>query len=65
MGLLIDKFDGLSNSGVIAALAAVVLIYSSRNVGSGAGVESVIGALNYVDVPHHCSCKGWPLDALP
>ena len=53
---LIDKFDGLSNSGVISALAAVVLIYSSRNVGSGAGVEGAIEALNYVDVPHHLPC---------
>lgn len=52
MGFLIDELDGLSNSGVIAALAPVVLIYSSRNVGSGAGVERAIRTLDYVDVPH-------------
>ena len=56
MRFLINKFDRHADSGVTTAFTAIVFIYSTRNISSGAGVKGVIGALNYVDVPHDLPC---------
>ena len=40
----IGKFDRKAHSGTSAALFAVMFVYSSRNVGCGAGVKSTISA---------------------
>ena len=60
MGLLIHEFDRLSDSSIIAAFAAVMFIYSSRNVGSGAGVERAVSAFKNIDVPHKSSPRHGP-----
>ena len=48
----IDELDGIADSRIVAAFTAIMLVYSTRNIGSSAGVERIVSALNYVNIPH-------------
>jgi len=57
LGFLVDKFNRGAGLSIISAFFGIMFFYSSRNIGSNAGVKRSISALNYVDVPHMLLCS--------
>ena len=48
-----DEFYRPAESRVSAAIAFVVVVYSARKVVGDAGIDRLVAALDYVDVPGH------------
>ena len=48
-----DEFYRPAESRVSAAIAFIVVVYSARKVVGDSGIECLIAALDYVDVPGH------------
>jgi hypothetical protein len=48
-----DEFYRPAASRISAAIAFVMVVYSAREVGGDSGIECLIAALDYVDVPGH------------
>ena len=48
-----DEFYRPAESRVSAAIAFVVVVYSARKVIGDAGIDRLVAALDYVDVPGH------------
>ena len=36
----------------MAAFAGIVFFYAARNISSNSGVKGIVGAGNYIDMPH-------------